>query len=159
VRRTGPRPLASPRRRPVHLGAPLRAARRALDVADVRNPDVNYAWGFEALAWPFWKLGGVIGLFAWRWLTTLTAFLLAFSAARALGARNLVPIPVAVLCAMVFRSHTLVRPEGVATLLVAAELAWLAARVAGQRAPAWMMIAIAWVWANTHITYYWFLLA
>ena len=24
--------------------------------------EVDYAWGFEALAWPFWKLGGVPGL-------------------------------------------------------------------------------------------------
>src|SRR5262245_27580567 len=77
-----------------------------------RSPYVNYAWGFEALVWPFWNLGGVTGLFAWRWLMTLATFGLAFSAARAMGTRSLVPIPVAVLCAMVFRSHTLVRPEG-----------------------------------------------
>ena len=30
-------------------------------------PDVNESWGFSLLIWPFWQLGGVYGLFAWRW--------------------------------------------------------------------------------------------
>lgn len=123
------------------------------------SPEVNYAWGFEALVWPFWKAGGVFGLFVWRWLLTLATFALGFTVARTLGAKNLVPFPVAVLCAMVFRGHTQIRPEGIAALLLAAELVCLSLRHTGRRAPLLVMIAIAWIWANTHVTYYWYLFA
>src|SRR5262245_29239727 len=37
---------------------------------DLGIPLVNPSWGFSALLWPFWSLGGIPGLFAWRWLTT-----------------------------------------------------------------------------------------
>ena len=32
------------------------------------QPDVPPSWLFRALLWPFWQLGEVNGLFAWRWL-------------------------------------------------------------------------------------------
>src|SRR5262249_8388383 len=44
--------------------------------------EVLPSWLFRALVWPFWSVGGVWGLFAWRWLTTLLAFGLAWAAAR-----------------------------------------------------------------------------
>src|SRR6185436_15426640 len=32
-------------------------------------PDLIPSWLFRALLWPFWKVGEVNGLFAWRWIT------------------------------------------------------------------------------------------
>jgi tetratricopeptide (TPR) repeat protein len=116
--------------------------------------DVDYAWGFEALVWPFWKLGGLIGLQAWRWLSTLAAFGLAWAAARRMGARGLVPLVVASLCVVIYRSRSQVRPETIAAVLLAAEVWLLEARRHGARIhPAWLVL-IAWIWANTHISYY-----
>jgi hypothetical protein len=118
--------------------------------------EVNYAWGFEALAWPFWKLGGVFGLYAWRWLSTLAVFGVAWAAARRMGAKGLAPLVVIALCAMIYRGRTQVRPETLAALLLAAEIWLLESRRHGTRVnPAWLVL-IAWIWANTHISYYLF---
>ena len=120
--------------------------------------DVDYAWGFEALVWPLWKLGGLLGLYLWRWLTTLAAFAFAWVAARRMGAKGFVPLVVVALCAMMYRTRAWVRPESVAAVLLAAELWLLEARRHGARVnPAWLLL-IAWVWANTHISYYLFFL-
>ena len=117
---------------------------------------VDYAWGFEALLWPFWKLGGVTGLFVWRWLGILTAFGLAWAAARRMGAKGLLPLVVISLCAMTYRVRTQVRPEEVAAVLLVAEILLLEARRHGSRVhPGWL-VPIAWLWANTHISYYQF---
>ena len=117
---------------------------------------MDYAWGFEALVWPFWKLGGLLGLYAWRWLTTLAAFAFVWAAARRMGAKGLVPLVVIALCAMIYRSRAQVRPETVAAVLLAAEIWLLEARRHGARVnPAWLVL-IAWIWANTHISYYLF---
>ena len=51
-------------------------------------PLVNPSWGFTAIVWPFWSLGGVTGLFAWRWLSTLAVFGVTWITARRLGARG-----------------------------------------------------------------------
>src|SRR5262245_34225094 len=51
-------------------------------------PLVNPSWGFTAIVWPFWSLGGVAGLFVWRWLTTLAIFGVTWITARRLGARG-----------------------------------------------------------------------
>ena len=118
--------------------------------------EIDYAWGFEAIAWPFWKLGGLLGLYAWRWLTTLAAFAFAWGAARRMGARGLAPFVVIALCAMIYRGRTQVRPETVAAVLLTAEICLLEARRHGARIqPTWLVL-IAWVWANTHISYYLF---
>ena len=45
-------------------------------------PNVEPSWGFSALIWPFWSLGGTWGLFAWKWLSTLATFGLLALAAR-----------------------------------------------------------------------------
>lgn len=117
---------------------------------------VDYAWGFEALLWPFWKLGGVTGLFVWRWLGILTVFGLAWAAVRRMGAKGLLPLVVISLCAMTYRVRTQVRPEEVAAMLLVAEILLLEARRHGSRVhPGWLVL-IAWVWANTHISYYQF---
>jgi hypothetical protein len=118
--------------------------------------DVDYAWGFEAMIWPFWKLGGLLGMYAWRWLTTLVAFGFAWTAARRMGAKGLVPLVVIALCAMIHRGRAWVRPETVAAVLLTAEIWLLESRRHGARIhPAWLVL-IAWVWANTHISYYLF---
>ena len=118
--------------------------------------EVNYAWGFEALAWPFWKLGGIFGLYAWRWLITLAVFGLAWAAARRMGAKGLVPLVVIALCAMIYRGRSQVRPETLAALLLAAEIWLLESRRHGTRVNLAWLVLIAWIWANTHISYYLF---
>lgn len=123
------------------------------------EPDLNYAWLFEAAVWKLWDTWSVSGLFVWRWSVTLATFGFAYAAARFLGAKNFVPFVVAALCAMSYRSRTLVRPEGVAALLLSAELAWLAARRHGRRPSLVWIGLIAVFWANTHVTYYAFFLA
>ncbi|HVP15572.1 MAG TPA: hypothetical protein VMS88_08500, partial [Terriglobales bacterium] len=118
--------------------------------------EVDYAWGFEALIWPFWKLGGLLGLYLWRWLTTLAAFGFAWAAARRMGARGLAPLVVIALCAMVYRARSQVRPETLAAVLLMAEVWLLESRRHGSHVPAAWLVPIAWIWANTHITYYLF---
>jgi hypothetical protein len=118
--------------------------------------EVDYAWGFEALAWPFWKLGGVLGLYAWRWITTLAAFGLVWAAARRMGAKGLLPLVVISLCAMIYRGRTQVRPETIAAVLLAAEIWLLESRRHGNRVSLAWLVLIAWIWANTHISYYLF---
>ena len=119
-------------------------------------PEVNYAWGFEALLWPFWKLGGLTGVYLWRWLSTLAVFALVWAAARRMGARGFTPLVVIALAAMIYRGRTQARPETVAAILLAAELLLLEARRHGARLHAGWLVPVAWVWANTHISYYLF---
>ena len=94
------------------------------------EPQVLPSWGFRALLWPFWKLGGLAGLYGWRWLTTLAAFGLAWAAARRLGARGLAALPVVVLAGLVYRQRSQLRPETLVAVLLALEIWILAAAVA-----------------------------
>ena len=57
-------------------------------------PDVLPSWLFRAALWPFWEVGGVHGLYAWRWLTTLAAFGLMWAAARRMGATGAAPLSI-----------------------------------------------------------------
>ncbi len=118
------------------------------------TPDVNGSWGFEALLWPFWDRGGLAGLFAWRWLTTLAAFGFLWAAARRMGATGLTPAFVLAWCALVYRLRADLRPETLSAVLLAAMLWILETRRSGgpDRTP-WL-VAIAWMWANTHVSYY-----
>jgi hypothetical protein len=118
--------------------------------------EVDYAWGFEALVWPFWKLGGLMGLQAWRWLTTLGVFALVWVTARRMGARGFAPLVVIMLAAMVYRIRSQVRPETIAAALLMAEIGLLEARRHGGRVPLGWLVPLAWVWANTHISWYLF---
>ncbi|MBI5709906.1 MAG: hypothetical protein HZC42_06320 [Candidatus Eisenbacteria bacterium] len=118
------------------------------------TPDVDYAWGFEALLWPVWRAGGAWGLFAWRWAAALVSLGLAWAAARRMGARGLTPLVVVVACSLVLRQRLQVRPESIAAILFAATL-WIleTRRHGGPDRSAWL-VAIALAWANVHISYY-----
>src|SRR5215831_5954112 len=136
------------------------------------QPDVNPSWGFEVLLWPFWDRGGLIGLFLWRWITTLAAFGFAWAAARQSpirgvpGATGLVPAFVIAFCALTYRQRSDLRPETLSAVLFAAMLWILETRrsAAGgetggaQSGPApdrsLALIPIQWIWANTHLTAY-----
>ncbi|MEQ1832036.1 MAG: hypothetical protein ABL977_03190 [Candidatus Eisenbacteria bacterium] len=117
--------------------------------APVQNP----SWGFSAVLWPFWSLGGVTGLAVWRWLSTLVVFALLWRTARALGVRSVPPLVTLVLCALVYRQRSQVRPETLAAMLLAFQL-WL---LATRRGPGWRdiaLVATAWGWANVHLSWY-----
>jgi len=124
------------------------------------EPQVLPSWGFRALLWPFWKLGGLWGLYAWRWLTTLAAFGLAWAAARRLGARGLAALPVVVLAGLLYRQRSQLRPETLVAVLLALEIWILERRRAAAHSqrtrradPAWWLVAVAWGWVNVHISY------
>jgi len=118
------------------------------------TPDMNASPLFRVLVWPFWSIGGLTGLFAWRWLTTLLAFGLMWATARRMGARGLSPLLVIVVCALVYRQRSQIRPETLAAVLMALQV-WIleTRRAGGPDRTAWL-VPIAWVWANSHISYY-----
>jgi hypothetical protein len=146
-------------------------------------PDVNASWGFRALIWPLWSAFGWAGLTAWRWSSTLAAFTLLWLAARCMGAKGYAPFVVVVLCSLVYRMRSQIRPETLVAVLVAAEILVLETRRAAVRtwgetravthaasgggeaaasipasaAPAdpraWLVL-IALLWANAHISYW-----
>jgi Flp pilus assembly protein TadD len=113
------------------------------------------SWGFRWLIWPLWSKGGVGALFAWRWIATLALFGVLLGSARAMGARRLSAILVMILAALDYRLRTSVRPETLAALLFAVEL-WLLERHrrSAARREVWWIVALAWTWANVHISYY-----
>ncbi|MEO5989610.1 MAG: hypothetical protein ABIU54_05080 [Candidatus Eisenbacteria bacterium] len=122
-------------------------------------PDVLPSWLYRALLYPFWAVGGVHGLFLWRWLTALGVAAFGYFTARRMGARGLAPFVALVWCAFLFRMRSQARPETLVVLLMAAQL-WV---LEGQRAAAsegrphrgiWWLVPIALLWANTHISYY-----
>ncbi len=125
--------------------------------------DVLPSWGFRALIWPVWDAFGVTGLFAWRWASSLVTFAFAWFAARAMGARGMTPLVVAVWCSLVYRHRSQIRPETLAAVLMAAQLWILATRRSaphggGALDRAWALVPLAWVWANSHISYFMFFL-
>ena len=136
------------------------------------------SWLFRALVWPVWQAGGVTGLFAWRWITTLAAFGCAWLAVRKLGARGLVPLVVIVWCSLLYRHRSQIRPETLASVWLALTFALLvmhagisrgaerrtaAADAAGMRLASRRLlaldaglVAVACAWANSHISYFLF---
>ena len=118
------------------------------------QPEVLPSWGFRALIWPFWSLGQVLGLYVWRWLSTLTVFAVAFLTARKLGARGLTTFLVFVVCGLIYRYRSQVRPETLANILLVTEL-WILERHRQDRVDhtIWL-IPLAMVWINVHISYY-----
>src|SRR5262245_8950713 len=122
-------------------------------------PDVPPSWLFCALIWPFWLVGGLKGLFAWRWLTTLAAFALAWATARRLGATALTPLVVLCVCGLAYRQRSQIRPETLAAVFLALSL-WLLEtrrqlRAAGAQGAgrSWWMVAVMWAWVNAHLSY------
>jgi tetratricopeptide (TPR) repeat protein len=118
------------------------------------TPDMNASPLFRVLVWPFWSIGGLTGLYAWRWLTTLAAFGILWAAARRMGARGLSPLLVIVLCILVYRQRSQIRPETLAAVLMALQVWILETRRMGGRDFTWWLVGIAWVWANSHISWY-----
>jgi hypothetical protein len=118
------------------------------------QPQVLPSWGFRALLWPFWQLGGVTGLFVWRWLTTLVALALLWAAARRMGARGLSVLGVAVLASLTWRDRSQVRPEMLVAVLLALEVWILETRRSGGPDRSWVLVAIACAWANVHLSYF-----
>ena len=118
------------------------------------SPEVLPSWGFRALLWPFWSAGEVPGLYLWRWLTTLGAFGAAWAAARMMGARGFSALVVITACAIAYRSRSQVRPETLVAVLLALQLWLLERRRHGSSAHPLWLVAIAWLWANVHLSYY-----
>lgn len=116
--------------------------------------DVNASWGFRALLWPFWSVGGEDGLFAWRWLTTLAAFAISWRTARRLGARGVAPFVALVVCALVYRQRTQVRPETLVAVVMALWIWILETRRQGGPDRTWLLVPLAWLWVNVHISYH-----
>jgi hypothetical protein len=117
------------------------------------TPEVTPSWLFRALLWPVWQAGGVTALFAWRWVKTLAAFGLAWAAARRMGARGLTPLLVIAACALTYRQRSQIRPETLVAVLLAAEIFVLEMRRHGGRDLTWLLVPIAWLWANAHLSY------
>lgn len=132
-------------------------------------PDVLPSWLFRALLWPAWRLGGVHGLFAWRWLSTLAAFGMVLVAARRMGATGVAPLGMLLWSVLFWRQRSQVRPETFAGVLLAAQILLLetrrqralrpptgsAARPAAEGPGTLIGLSvIAVLWANAHISYY-----
>jgi hypothetical protein len=117
------------------------------------TPDVTPSWLFRVLLWPLWQAGGVPALFAWRWGTTHAAFGLAWWTARRMGARGLTPLLVMAVCALTYRQRSQIRPETLVAVLLAAQIALLEARRHGARDLTWLLVPIAWLWLNAHISW------
>ena len=118
------------------------------------EPQVLPSWAFRALLWPFWQLGAVPGIFTWRWLATLAAFGFGFAAARRMGARGLTPFLVAVVAGLTWRHRAQLRPETLAAVLIAAQIWILETRRGGGPDRWWALVAIACLYANAHLSYY-----
>jgi hypothetical protein len=117
------------------------------------TPYLLPSWLFRALLWPFWAAGGLVGLYAWRWLTTLAAFAILWRTARRAGATGAAPILMLVWCALFYRQRSQLRPDTLVAVLLAAQMWVLEARRNGARVhPAWL-VAIGWAWVNAHISY------
>lgn len=129
------------------------------------QPEIAPSWLFRALLWPVWEAGGLNGVFAWRWVTTLSAFGLLLLAARRMGATGASAILALVWCALLYRQRSQARPETLVAILLAAQLAMLearrglspeAGRSIARRALTWGLVPLACLWINVHISYYLF---
>ncbi|HTK31199.1 MAG TPA: hypothetical protein VL332_04490 [Candidatus Saccharimonadaceae bacterium] len=116
-------------------------------------PSVTPSWAFRALLWPFYAAGGDWGLFGWRALTGLATFALAVLAARRLGARGVTPFVIAVLAALTWRHRSQVRPETLASVLLALELWLLESARSGAPRRAFAVAPLLGLWANVHVSW------
>ena len=116
-------------------------------------PSFVPSWGFAVLLWPFFERGGVAGLFAWRWLTTLAAFGLLWATARRMGARGVVPIAMLVIASLVWRQRSMARPETLAAVLLGIELLILETRRNGGRDRSAWLLLVLWLWVQAHVSF------
>jgi len=112
------------------------------------------SWLFRAILWPFWSIGGMLGLQVWRWLTNFVVFLFAWASARRLGARGFVALAMLAWAALVYRHRVYVRPETFAAVLIALTEWILLTRRAGGPNRAWWLVPLAWLWPNAHISFW-----
>ena len=117
-------------------------------------PEANSAWLFRALLWPFWSLGGVPGLFVWRWITTFAAFAFLLAAGRRMGARGFAPLVALVVGALIYRLRSQIRPETLVAVLMAVALLIPASPPPRRHDRSRGFVPIAWIWANVHLSYY-----
>jgi len=117
-------------------------------------PDVNSSWGFRAIVWPAWALGGLWGLYTLRWALTITAFAFMWKTARRIGTRGLGASVMLVVCALTYRQRAQIRPEILVGLLIALEVWILETRRSGGPDRSIWLIPLAWTWANCHISYH-----
>jgi hypothetical protein len=117
-------------------------------------PYVLPSWLFRVLVWPVFHAGGEWGLLAWRWTTTLVAFGIAAFTARRMGARGAAAIPAIVWCALLYRQRSMVRPETLAVVLLAAEMAILEVRRRGGRDLTLLLVPLTALWINLHVSWY-----
>ena len=137
-------------------------------------PEVMASWLFRWRLWPVWERG-VVALFVWRWLVVLATFALAWLAARRMGARGVLALPILAWCGLVYRLRTDLRPEILGGTLFALAL-WIleTARQRGLRrarsenaaaaaTSAWRrlvteprvgLIPLACAWVNVHVSWY-----
>lgn len=115
------------------------------------------SWGFRALSWPLWTGAGVIGLFVWRWITTLAVFGILLATARFMGARGLFTFVVLAWAAIGYRLRTDMRPETLASIFLALEMLLLERQRRTLASPGrslWVIPALVCLWANIHISVY-----
>ena len=116
-------------------------------------PALCPSWLFRALLWPFWDVGGLTGLYVWRWITALAAFALLLAAARRMGARGFSALFVLALAALSFRHRSQVRPDTLVAVLLAFEL-WVLVRWRADGRPRRTAIALVlWAWVNAHVSW------
>lgn len=117
------------------------------------EPLVNPSWAFSWLIWPIHEAWGATGLALWRWVSTLLAFGLAYATARALGARGIAALFAVVVCALVYRQRSQIRPETLAAVWLACTLFVMHA-VPQRVVRGVALVAIGLAWANSHLSWY-----
>jgi len=116
-------------------------------------PDIFPSWLFRAVLWPFWKVLGPTGLYVFKWVTTLSAFGVLILTARRMGAGGAAPFVIAALAALTWRQRSMIRPEMLAAVLLALEIALLEARRLGSPSRLPFLGAVFWLWVQCHISF------
>lgn len=118
------------------------------------EPQVAASWAFRGLIWPLWDAAGITGIFMWKWLSALGVFTLVLLTGRRLGARGALLFGVLAVCAVIYRDRSDARPETLAALLLAATILVLETWRSRGRDLTVLLIPLALVWANAHVSYY-----
>lgn len=117
------------------------------------SPYLVPSWFYRVVLWPFWAIGGLWGLYAWRWISALGAFGLLWAAARRMGATGAAPLLMLVWCALFERQRSQVRPDTFVAVMLACEVFILESRRRfGKPSAAWL-VPMGWMWVNAHISY------
>ncbi len=117
------------------------------------TPAVTPSWLFRVLLWPAWAVGGVAGLEAWRWVTTLVTFAVLGLTARRMGAGGTATVVLLVVAALIWRQRSMVRPETLTAILLALELWILECRREGLRDDTPWLVPLLWIWVQAHVSF------